>query len=686
MSETAAGAALREARAAWQRGDASAAESHSRRALALDAGDGRAWTMLGVALRERDPAEAEAALRRGAVIGPRDPDAHFHLGNLLREQGRSAAAIESYERALALAPDHPSLLNNYALTLDAAGAGQRAQATYRRILEARPDHRQALRNLAHSLCSARRFGEAAEHCAHYLKLHPEGDARAWIDQGICQHACGNDDAAEASFRRALALAPGDAVAQTNLASVLIDRGDFAAAEAPLSGAVADDPQFLYAAALLAYCRQHLCAWDGLATLHARVVRGIERDESALVNAFAALSIPMSAANQLRAARRWAQSLAPPEPAAAAAPQQRGPMLRLGYVSSDFRTHAVAFLATEVWERHDRARFETYAYSIAPPEDSPLGARIAVAFSRFTDCSSEAPDDTAQRIRDDGIDILIDLNGYTTHARSEIFALRAAPVQISWLGYLGTLGAPWYDYVITDRFATPDDQQPFFTERFLPMPHCCAPSDTRRSVAAVAPSRADCGLPERGLVFCCFNTPYKILPPVFDVWMRLLAAVPGSVLWLSPGYPVACANLQREAEARGVDPQRLVFAPRIDLAEHLARHAHADLFLDTSPYNAGTTANDALFMGVPVLTCSGETMASRIAGSQLHAIGLPELVTTNLTEYEALALHLATEPQTLAAWRSRLAANRHTHPLFDMARYTQDFEALLLHTWEERHRL
>ncbi|HEX4524187.1 MAG TPA: tetratricopeptide repeat protein, partial [Casimicrobiaceae bacterium] len=663
MTETAAGAALREARAAWQRGDASAAEWHSRRALELDGGDGRAWTMLGVALRQRDPAEAEAALRRAAVIGPRDPDAHFHLGNLLREQGRAPAAIESYERALALAPDHPSLLNNYALALDAAGAGGRAQAVYRRILEARPDHHQALRNLAHSLCSARRFGEAAAHCAHYLKLHPDGDARVWIDQGICQHAAGDDAAAEASFRRALTLAPGDAVAQTNLASVLIDRGDFAAAEAPLSSAVTDDPHFLYAAALLAYCRQHLCSWDGLAALHARIVRGIEQDEHALVNAFAALSVPMSAANQLRAARRWAQTLTPSEPVAAPKPRSRGSVLRLGYVSSDFRTHAVAFLATEVWERHDRARFETSAYSIAPPEDSPLGRRVAAAFSRFVDCSAEAPDDTAQRIRDDGIDILIDLNGYTTHARSEIFALRPAPVQVSWLGYVGTLGAEWYDYVITDRFATPDDQQAFFTERFLAMPHCCAPSDTRRAVGD-RPSREACGLPAEGLVFACFNAPYKILPPVFDVWMRLLREVPDSVLWLSPGYSVACANLQREAVARGVEARRLIFAPRVGLAEHLARHAHADLFVDTLPYNAGTTANDALFMGVPVLTCSGETMASRIAGSQLHAIGLPELVTESLAEYEALALRLAREPASLTALRTKLAANRLSHPLFD----------------------
>jgi len=406
----------------------------------------------------------------------------------------------------------------------------------------------------------------------------------------------------------------------------------------------------------------------------------------MVNAFAALSVPMSAANQLSSARRWAKSLAPRQPAAAAVPRRRDTTLRLGYVSSDFRTHAIAFLATEVWERHDRARFDTCGYSIAPPENSPLGARIAAAFSRFVDCSGEAPDDTARRIRDDGIDILIDLNGYTTHARSEIFALRPAPVQISWLGYLGTLGAPWYDHVLTDRFATPDEQQDFFTERFLAMPHCCVPSDTRRTIAGTSAARDTTGLPPKGFVFACFNTPYKILPPVFDVWMRLLARAPASTLWLSPGYPMACANLRREAEARGIDPQRLVFAPRVDLPEHLARHVHADLFLDTSPYNAGTTANDALFMGVPVLTCSGETMASRIAGSQLHAIGLPELVTASLSQYEAVALRLAREPETLAALRARLAANRHTHPLFDMARYTRDFEALLLRTWDERHRL
>jgi protein O-GlcNAc transferase len=384
------------------------------------------------------------------------------------------------------------------------------------------------------------------------------------------------------------------------------------------------------------------------------------------------------------AQRWARDLAPHSPPprpVRAAPQEA--TLRLGYVSSDFRTHAMAALLAEVWERHDRGRLTTHAYSIGPGEASALRRRIESAFDRFVDCAEDSVEDITRRIAQDGIDVLVDLNGYTTHARSEIFVSRPAPVQVSWLGYLGTLGAPWYDYVLTDRFVVPPAQQAFFTERALYLPDCYCPSDTRRPVAPQVPDRAACGLPAEGVVFCCFNNSYKILPQLFDVWMRLLAAVPGSVLWLSPGQATAGVNLRREARARGVDPARLVFAPRVSLPEHLARHAHADLFLDTTPYNAGTTANDALFMGVPVLTCAGETMASRVAGSQLTAIGLPELITTNLADYEALALILAGDKTRLAQTRARLAANRHTTPLFDMARFTAALDDLLLAAWENR---
>jgi predicted O-linked N-acetylglucosamine transferase (SPINDLY family) len=395
-------------------------------------------------------------------------------------------------------------------------------------------------------------------------------------------------------------------------------------------------------------------------------------------------MPLSPEQQLRVARRWAQDLAP---AASGTPMSSGARpagtLRVGYVSSDFRTHATSSLLAEVWERHDRTRIATTAYSIGPPESSTLRTRLETAFDRFVECGSDSSEEIARRIEEDGIDVLIDLNGYTTHSKSEIFALRPAPVQASWLGYLGTLGAPWYDYVLTDRFAAPPELQRFFIERFLYLPDCYCPSDTRRPVAPVAPSRAACGLPEQGLVFCCFNNSYKILPAVFDVWMRLLARVPGSVLWLSPASATACENLRHEAVARGIDGQRLVFAPRLSLPEHLARHVHADLFLDTTPYNAGTTANDALFMGVPVLTCAGDTLASRVAGSQLHAIGLPELVTTHLSDYEARALELARVPERLTQLRDRLVAQRSSHPLFDMARFTRALDDLLHVAWENR---
>jgi len=402
-----------------------------------------------------------------------------------------------------------------------------------------------------------------------------------------------------------------------------------------------------------------------------------------VNAFAALSMPLSPRAQLHVARRWARDLAPATPPLVPETGRRQPRLRVGYVSSDFRTHAMASLLTEVWERHDRARLETHAYSIGPRESSPLRARIETAFDHFVDCGEEAAAAIARRIGADGIEVLVDLNGYTTHAKSEIFALRAAPLQISWLGYLGTLGAPWYDYVLTDRRVCPPAAQAYFSERFLYLPDCYCPSDTRRAVAAAVPSRSACGLPAQGRVFCCFNNSYKILPEVFAVWMRLLGAAPDSVLWLAPGNATAQANLRREAQARGVDPGRLIFAARVGLPEHLARHAHADLFLDTLPYNAGTTANDALFMGVPVLTCSGETMVSRVAGSQLAAVGLPELVTHSLAYYEALALRLAAEPGLLERYRARLAANRHSAPLFDMPRFTRALDDLLLATWENR---
>ena len=675
--------ALREASDALSRGDAQRAEARCRDALALDSTDASAWTLLGAILRPRDPATAQAAFDRALECDPAHADALFHLGNLHREQERYDEAISAYERALALVPAHPSILNNLGLALQREGQREAAEAAYRAALAARPGQRQALANLAHLLCSAGRYEEAAPLCSEFVRRFADAEATVWVDWGICQHHAHDNEGAEASFRRALALAPDDASCLVNLGSMLIDRGEYEKADEVLTQAL-EHGGSLYAASLLAHCRAELCRWDGLAELHSSIATDLDAQSGEAVNAFAALSIPLSPLAQLHVAQRWARDLAPESPPAtsrnASGARAR---LRLGYVSSDFRHHAMSALLAEVWERHDRVRIETYAYSIGPGESSPLRERIEAAFDHFVDVSGESAVAIARRIRSDAVDVLVDLNGYTTHAKSAIFALRAAPLQISWLGYLGTLGAPWYDYVLTDRFVAPAALQPFFTERFLYLPDCYCPSDTRRAVAVEPPSRSACALPEQGRVFCCFNNAYKILPEVFSVWMRLLSATSGSVLWLAPGTKAAQANLRREAQARGVDPARLVFAARVSLPEHLARHAHAELFLDTTPYNAGTTANDALFMGVPVLTCSGESMASRVAGSQLRAIGLPELVTTSLADYEALALKLAAEPALIARYRARLAANRRSHPLFDMTRFTHHLDDLLIGAWENR---
>lgn len=666
----------RSAREALQRGDDEAAEAHCRRALAQDDADTAAWTLLGTALRRRDAAGAEAALRRAIEGDTGNADARFHLANLLREQGRLGEAIALYREALQRMPDHPSVLNNLGLAYAAHGEDEAAEGAWRAALARQPAHRHALANLAHLLCRQARHQEAAVVTDRYLAHYADASAEFWIDRGIGRHAAGDLDDAAGCFERALHIVPGDVTALTNLGSVQIDMGRFEAAASTLGHAHVAAPDDVHVLGLLAHASAHDCEWQRIDAWHAAIAQRLERDAHAGINPFQALAMPLSAALQRQCARQWAAPLATPTPIAPAMIRERGTRLRVGYVSSDFREHAVAYLGTEVWERHDRARLATFGYAIGIGDRSPTRRRIEAAFGMFRDCAGEDAGRVAKRIRDDAIDVLVDLNGYTTHARSEIFAQRPARVQAHWLGYLGTLGAPWIDYAITDRYAAPPSLQQHFDERFLYLPDCYCPTDSRRPVATEAGDRARHGLPAHGFVFCCFNNPYKLLPAVFDVWMRLLAAVPRSVLWLAPATDVAVANLRREAMVRGVDASRLVFAERAPLAAHLARHVHADLYLDTTPYNAGTAANDALFMGVPVLTCSGETMASRVAGSQLRAIGLPQLATTDLADYEALALSLARDAERMRACKAELAANRSRFPLFDMARFTHALENAL----------
>jgi predicted O-linked N-acetylglucosamine transferase (SPINDLY family) len=663
------------ARALLAQGRLADAARSAQRALELDPADAEAWTVLGLSLESAAPEAAQAAWEKAAVLAPQRPEAHFRLGDFRRRRGEYAAAIACYEAALAAGSTHPVLLNNLGLALQQAGRLAEAERVYRRALEQQPGLVEANANLADLLRIEQRYADAAAWYARATELNPTV-AALWLNLGACQHRSGALAAARVSFERALALRPDDPQALLSVAAALNVEQRYADALPAIEKALSLGPASPAASNLLLYTRQQICDWRDLDGLVAAQRAALAQPDAPSVPPHNLLALPYAPAELLAAARKWvAQEIrVDPRPPAPRASPVDG-KLRIAYLGPDFRQHPLANLLSGVIEAHDRKRFEVFGYSLGPDDGSAARARFAAAFDHFVDVRSESAEATAQRIRDDRIAILLDTSGFVLLARPEILAMRPAPVQISCIGFAGTLGADFYDYLLTDRFVSPPEQQPNFSERFMYLPHCYLPGDRQRAVGSV-PSRRDCGLPEAAFVFCCFNASYKILPPVFDVWMRLLQQVPGSVLWLLQADATVSSNLRAEAARRGVAPERLVFAARVPLAEHLARHACADLFVDTFPCTAHTTANDALFVGLPILTCAGETFASRVGASQLVAIGLGELVTYDLAAYEALALTLVREPGILAGYRARLHAHRDTAPLFDTPAYTRALEALL----------
>ncbi|HXJ00233.1 MAG TPA: hypothetical protein VNH44_03355, partial [Micropepsaceae bacterium] len=360
-------------------------------------------------------------------------------------------------------------------------------------------------------------------------------------------------------------------------------------------------------------------------------------------------------------------------------------IRIAYLSSDFHAHATATLMAGVFEAHNRDRFETFAFSYGPDDDSPTRQRLVSAFEHFHSVAEMRDAKIASLLHEKEIDIAVDLKGYTDKARPAILSARPAPVQVNYLGFPATMGAPYIDYIIADRMVIPEGHRMHYSEKVVYLPHSNQPNDRTRRVAANPPSRETCGLPQVGFVFCCFNNAFKIGPQVFDVWMGLLRDVEGSVLWLLEDDKLAQDNLKREAEARGITAERIVFAPRVSVEEHLARHVLADLFLDTLPYNAHTTASDALWMGLPIVTCAGNTFASRVGASLLSSMGLPELVTSSLEDYGELARTLAQQPERLATIKATLARNRDASPLFDVALFTRHLESAYATMWERHQR-
>ena len=672
------------AKAALARGDRYAAAQSAQRATETSPQDPEAWNLLGLALEASEPPAARAAWERAIALAPGEAEAHFRIGDFERRLGRHEAAVAAYRAALATGSGHPVLLNNLGLSLRASGRLDEAARCFGQALEAAPDLAQAHANLGDILRERHRFAAAIPHYTRALELEP-GVPRLWINLGVCRHRAGAFAAAREAFERALAIQPDLPDALVNLAASLTAETRYAEALPLLKRALQDESVGAQAQSALLYLKQHTCDWDELDRAIARQRAALGRADGPVISPHSLLALPFTAAELKTAAEHWARHRirAPVSLAATEAARVDG-RLRIGYVGSDFRAHALASLVSGVIEAHDRSRFEIFGYSFGPDDRSEARARFERAFDRFVDIRTESLEATVERIRDDRIAVLVDTAGYVLNARSEIFASRPAPVQLNAIGFPGTLGAAWYDYILSDAYVTPPEAEDGFSERVLRLPHCYLPGDARRAIATT-PTRAQCGLPEGAFVFCCFNASYKILPDVFSIWMRLLDRVPRSVLWLLDTNPEATFNLRREAEGRGVPASRLVFAPRVPLPAHLARHALADLFLDTFPCNAHATANDALFAGLPIVTCSGETFASRVSGSQLAAVGLADLATDSPADYEALALELARAPGRLARCREHLRATRETSPLFDSAGYAHALESLLLAALEERGR-
>jgi predicted O-linked N-acetylglucosamine transferase (SPINDLY family) len=562
-------------------------------------------------------------------------EALFNRGNLHLESGRGQEALTDYEKAVALRSDMAGLWNNRGTALRRLHRLEEALHSYERAAALAPTHVNALTNRAIVLFDLRRLDQALT--ASEAALVVQADfAEALYIRGNILRDLGRLREAQENFERVLQVAPHHALALNGLAQTSAS----------------------------------LCDWAKTASLAPRLKSDVEAGR-AVIQPFVLMGYSEDAALLRRCAENYVHRIAPAQPPLSDGKPYGHGRIRLAYLSADFHQHPTAQLMVELFERHDRDRFEVAALAFGPDDGSPMRQRLVKAFDSFDDVRPLSDLDIARLIRAREIDIAVDLNGHTHQARPGIFSHRPAPVQMNYLVYPGTIGASYMDTILADRIVLPSDQQPFFSEKIVHLPDCYQANDATRLVPP-APSRAEAGLPESGFVFCCFNNSWKITAPVFDIWMRLLQQVPDSVMWLldSP----ANDNLRAEAEKRGVDGGRLVFAPKLPPGQHLARHQLADLFLDTLPYNAHTTCSDALWAGLPVVTCYGAAFHGRVAASLLKAIDLPELVTTRPEDYEALALDLARNPALLKATRDKLRRNRLTTPLYDSERFRRNIEA------------
>ena len=590
----------------------------------------------------------------------------FRIGNL-------SESLRQFDRLVSYQPNHVVAFNDRGSVLAEMRQYDAALASFDRAHALEPRYAEAYLNKGNVYFELERYDDALAAFDKALSIKPDL-ADAWHGRGNVFVNLKRYDEALSAYDKALALKPDFAKAWHGRGNTLnhLRRHDQAARA--YAKVLEIDRNFKFAKGLFVNEKMLSCDWKGVDPLIGEIEKDIIAGKLA-AEPFGWQGIARSDRSLQKCAELYCKTRFPADPEnPARRPLDAHQKLRIGYSSGEFRQQATSLLLVGVLEQHDDARFEIYAVDNGWDDLSETRRRIDSAVHRIININGLNRAEAAAAIRENQIDILVNLNGYFGEARMEVFAQRPAPIQVNYLGFPGTLGAGYIDYIIADKHVIPDDHKMFFTEKVVYLPNCYQANDRRKEIGTGAAGRADMGLPEDGFVFCCFNNNFKIAPDIFNVWMRVLKKIEGSVLWLLEDNAAAAVNLRQEAVARGVSAERIVFAKRVPLPEHLARHRCADLFLDTLPYNAHTTASDALWAGLPVLTCVGDTFAGRVAASLLYAIDVPELISPSLEAYEQLAIGLATDPDRLAAIKQKLSDNRLTTPLFDTARFTRDLEA------------
>ena len=663
--------------ACYSRGDYKKALACYERALEIDPTFGQAHNNCGNVLLKLDrPQEAlesfERALGTNTVFLGR--------GHALQQLKRFDAAVESYERALQVEPDNAEALSNCASVLLTLRQPEKALEYCDRALALKPDFPEAHNNRGGALLKLGRLDDAARACDEALALRPDYAPALSNIANILSMSSRYAEAVEFA-ERAIAVQPDLIEAYDQYAGALVGARRLEEGIRAYQKLLELDPEYRFAAGALLGTQLACCDWSTYEQSVTNIVESVRNDKT-VVMPFSLLSISDSSELHQRSARVYVTDQIPAENRASwTGAVYKHDRIRVAYLSADYHQHATAILMAGLFEAHDRERFEIIGISFGREDEGAMRQRLVKGFDRFIDVRRQSDAEVVDLMRSMEIDIALDLKGYTGDSRCGIFARRPAPIQINYLGYPGTMALEEVDYLLADPIVMPPELQRHCTEAVVCMPECYQVNDDKRVLEEHTPSRSEVGLPEDAFVFCCFNNNYKLSPRMFDVWMRILGSVPGSVLWLLEDNPAAARNLRREAQARGIAPERLVFAPRVELTEHLSRHRLADLFLDTLPYNAHTTTSDALWAGLPVLTCLGKAFPGRVAASLLQAVGLPELVTQDIEEYAARAVELARDRMQLRGLRDRLAHNRTRQPLFDTARFCRHLEAAYTQMWK-----